>query len=170
MRIKNIQTVCCSVSLCLMAAFASAAPFVSTHGYTVTPPPGWAVSSEAGDDAYFVFPAGALNGLTPSVIIRVRVSPSGMTTASLTAKLVAGFKRAPPNTVILSQKSSSLGGLPDLDTSFQATKQGRRFHCRMVYVLKNKFTYIIIAAFPEKTHARYEASITHMLASFHWNT
>ena len=165
----NILRVCCYVCLCLMAAAASAAPFVSSHGYTVTPPPGWAVNSVAEDDANFVFPAGVLEGLTPSVIIKAGVSPLGMTMASLTAKLVLGFKTGPPHTVLLSQTSSSLGGVPDLDTIFAATKQGRRFRCRMVYVLKNKFTYIIIAAYPEKTHARYDVSITHMLASFHWN-
>ena len=145
-----------------------AVPFTSTHGYTVTPPPGWTVSSRADDDVQFIFLAGAVDGLPPSVTIRVGASPPGMTMASLTAMLVAGFKKGPPNTVILSQTSSSLGGIPDLDTSFVSTKQGRRFRARMVYVLKNKLTYIIIAACPEKTHARYEASITQMLASFHW--
>lgn len=167
---KMLRAICFAVCLCLTTVLASAAPFVSAHGYTVTPPPGWVVSSEAEDDAYFVFPAGALDGLTPSVIIRVGVSPPGMTIASLTAELVAGFKKGPPNTVILSQKSSSLGGMPDLDTVFQATKQGRRFHCRMVYVLKNKLTYIIIAASPEKTHAKYDAAVVQMLASVRWKT
>ncbi len=94
MGLKAFRSLCLTLCLSLAGAVVSAAPFVSTHGYTVTPPPGWTVNTEADDDANFVYPAGALAGLTPSAIIKVGLSPAGMTMASLTAKLVSGFKKA----------------------------------------------------------------------------
>ena len=37
----SLRHSCLAFCLCFAAAAASAAPFTSPHGYTVTPPPGW---------------------------------------------------------------------------------------------------------------------------------
>ncbi len=173
MNTNTLQGVCLTLCLCLTAALASAAPYTSPHGYAITLPPGWhAVQHDPSDDAAFILSTPSASGAgVPSFMVRVAPIVPGMTMAALKSRLVPGSKTYPPHTVIISQKSSSLGGAPDIDLLLLNTIPGkapRRY--REIYVLRNKTIYGINIGYPERMHTLYEASISRILASFHWKS
>ena len=167
---KLLQTLCVLLFFCLSAAGVSAAPFVSRHGYSVTPPPGWIVhpGRTGGDDVVIDYTKNLAADGAPN--FRVNLSPvaSSVTLEALKPFVLARYARKFPGLVIKSQTFSALGGVRDLDLVLLQPRHGILLRFRQVYVLKNGFAYIFSAAYLEKAHARYDPVLAQMLASVRW--
>jgi|GEM_PF-3441993 len=170
---KALQSLCFSLCLCLTAALASAAPFVSSHGYILTPPPGWHTdqSGSSGNDIVIFTDKGRDSPqgvVTPN--LGVRIGPQGKVTTLGIAKqgLIPLYKKGYPNVVLVSQTYSLLGGQKDLDTTFLIGEGMALTRMRQVLVIKNHLVYFFTSATPNKVHAKYDPAFAQILASVRW--
>ncbi len=170
----NLRNVCFSFCLCLVAALASAAPFSSPHGYSLTLPPGWHVeaggASGDSDDRFSLAPsaAHAPGTGTPNMDVSAQPMQGGVALEDFKKLLGPLYKKKFPGIVIVSQTYSTVGGVRGLDTVFIKPQSGLKVRVRQIYALKSGSLYIFTAAYPEKVHAKYDPIISQMLSSVHW--
>lgn len=172
MNTKPLRSICFSLLLCLMSAFASAAVFTSPGGYSLTLPTGWRAAPDRikGEDAAFFLPQpGTAPGtMMPNVNIRILPGARKMTIATMKSFLNVNMKKLYPGTRIVSKTESSLGGVRDVDIVLRDSQHGEPIYIHQICVLKNNSLYIISTGYPEGQYAQDEPAIARMLASFHW--
>ncbi len=169
MTLKMLRNLCLILGLGLTVAAVSAAPFVSPHGYSVTPPPGWQINpSHVGDDVVIDYKKNVATDGTPN--LRVDITPMGgaATLEALKPAVISGYTKRFPGLVVKSQTFSSLGGVRDLNLVFTEPKNGILMYLHQIYVLKNGSAYIFTAVYPERSRAKYDAPVAQMLASVRW--
>ena len=173
MAFRPLQSLCLVFCLCFVGASVSAAPFVSPRGYSITPPTAWHLDSSgsSGNDVVIFAdknsdsPPG-----TPAPNFGVRIGPQGKVKTLDIAKrgMIPAYRKGYPNVVLVSQTYSSVGGKPDLDTTFLIGSPGGLTRIRQVLVLKEKLVYFFTSACPDKVHAKYDPIFAQMLASVRW--
>ncbi len=163
---------CVSLCTCLMAASASAAPFISSHGYSLTPASGWRVnpSHSPDDDVVIEHRQDAAAAGKPNFQVDVTALGGHVTLETLKPVVISDYQKKFPGLVTKSQTFSFLGGVRDLDLVFTQTRSGIPLRLHQVYVLKNGLAYIFTAAYPEKTHTKYDGAVAQMLASVRWKS
>jgi len=169
---KTLQAVCFSFCLWLTAALASAAPFVSPHGYSFSPPSGWKVDrshSDGEDVSLFALQGSAALVLAPAFSVKFTPASSDITLDDLKQPLADGYRKSFSQIKILSETYTTVGGLRALSIVFTHPKDGSLIHDRQSIVLKNHFFYFFTAVCPDKVHAKYDPIFAKMLSSVHWN-
>lgn len=164
---------CVLLLLCLTVPTAHAAPFTSSHGYTVTPPSGWhlnATGSSGNDVVIYTNSDGTPEIPTPN--FGVRIGPQGKIKTLDIAKqgMVGSYRKGYPSLVLVSQAYSSVTGKPDLDTTFLIGRPGHLTRIRQVLVLQSASVYFFTAACPDRIHDKYDAIFAQILASVHWKS
>ncbi len=163
---------------CLAASAASAVPFSSPRGYSLSVPAGWHVQPHlvAGDDANVaVNQKIAVGGrmTMPILQIQFRSSDSPMTSASLEAinqGVLSSVRQHFPDLKVLSQTRLTLGGVPDLDCVFTATTNGIPMRFHEVLVVRHNAASTFTCICPAQIYPRYAAAYAQMLASVHWKS
>lgn len=166
------------LSLCavLAAGAASAAPFVSPHGYSMSVPAGWHIKSPSmpGDDADIAANQQAAVGrqrTTPIFQVQFRSMDSRVTSASLGAinqSALSVVRQSFPDFKVLSQTSSTLNGVRALDCVFTAMSNAVPLRFHEVLVVKNKGAYAFTSICPSQIYPKYTAAYTQMLSSVQW--
>ncbi len=169
MNLKTLQSICFSVRLGLLAALASAAPFVSPSGYSLTLPPGWkAAPGHSFNDVIFKYAKSAATDGTPTFGVKTSPLPASTTLEAVKPALIADYNKRFSHVVILSQSYSSLGGIRDLDLVSTNVMRSLPLRLHQICVLRNGYVYIFSAAYLDRTHAKYDPMVAQILASVHW--
>lgn len=169
---------CVLLLLWLTVPAAHAAPFTSPHGYSLSVPAGWHIKSPSmsGDDADVVVnQQAAVGGQMTTPLFQVQFRPLDVpaTAANLAAinhGALATVRQSFPDLKVLSQTSSTLGGVRDLDCVFTATANGLPLRFHEVLVMKNKGALTFTSICPRQVYPRYAAAYAQMLASVHWKS
>ena len=169
---KSLQSLCCSLALCLTAALASAAPFVSPHGYLLTPPPGWRIdnSSTSGNDLSLLAPRGSAAGLplVPAFAVKITPGSGNLTVEDLNQPLADGYRKTFAPATILSEIYSTVGGLRAINIVLTHPRNGSLVRDYQSVVIKGKSIYFFTAVCPDRVHAKYDGVFAQILASVCW--
>lgn len=167
----NLQIIGLSLSIFLAAVLASAAPFTSPRGYSLSVPLGWkAAHGHSYNDVIFKYTKSAATDGTPTFGVKASPLPAATTLEAVKPAVIADYNKRFSHVVILSQTYSSLGGVRDLDLVSTNVMGGRALRLHQICVLRNGYVYIFSAAYLDKTHAKYDPMITQMLASVRWKS
>ncbi len=151
-------SLCFSLFLCLPAALASAAPFVSPYGCRLTLPPGWRVAAGSSPETivFECLPQSAGEG--PA---RFRTDfaavPRGTTLEAKKRVIIEDHHKASVQFVVISQSYSRLGGVRDFDLVGTLINDG-----------SDGSEYLFSAGCLQKDHAKYDPVFAQMLASVRW--
>ncbi len=173
MNTKTLRTACLSFCACLLAALASAAPFVSPHGYTLTPPAGWQVDhTSMPDNDVTIFAGTGSPGDILRAIFGIKIVPSSssLTLESFKPLMARELHESFPRATIVSQTYSSVGGVRALDTTFTHSKNGGLVRDRQLVVLKNRSVYFFSAVCTDKLHTKYDPLFAQMVSSVRWKS
>ena len=176
MTLKAFQSLCLTLGLGLTAALASAAPFTSSHGYSLSVPAGWHVASPAlpTDDADIALSQRVAVGnrrTTPMFQVQFRFVDARVTSANLKAinqGALFAVRQRFPDLKVLSQTFSTLDGVHDLDCVFTATANGLPLRFHEVLVVKNRGVFTFTSICPNQIYPRYAAAYAQMLSSIRW--
>ena len=161
------------VCLCLTAALASAAPFVSPRGgYSLSPPAGWRIdnSHTPGNDVTLFAPHGSAAGLSFVPVFGVKIIPGSgnLTPEDLKQPLADGYRKNFAPATILSETYSTVGGIRAIDVVFTHPRSGSMLRDHQIIVIKGKSIYFFTAVCPDKVHAKYDPAFAQLLASVRW--
>lgn len=178
---KAFRTACSFFTLagCFAAPTAHAAPYISLHGYSITPPPGWHLSttrsttrSRISYDVVFECTKNIAVDGAPNLSVDVKPisSGGGVTLERLAPAIALADTKHFPGSVIKSETYSLLGGVRDLDIVVVIRQRGTLLRFRQVFVLKSGSSYVFTAICPEKAHAKYDPAVAQMLNSVRWKS
>ena len=161
---------------CLAATTAGAAPFSSPRGYTLSVPAGWHVRTHPapGEDANIVVNRQAAVGhrmTTPTFQIQFRSIDPRITSAdlkTLNEGVLSTVRQSFPDLKVLSQTSSTLGGVRDLDCVFTATASGISMRFHEVLVIRRGSAFRFSSFCPSQVYPKYAPAYAQMLSSVRW--
>lgn len=147
---------------------AEAAPFVSSKGYSLTPPAGWRVdkSGMMGTDVLVI--ASPVGGFAPNLNVVITPAPPGQTLDDARKQIATMYPRAFAGYKSLAQSFGTQGGVRTLRLMGTYTRQGRLLRMRQIIALKNGSAYTFTCTEPEAVHAKLDPAFDKMLQSIRW--
>jgi hypothetical protein len=148
---------------------AQAAPFVSSHGYSFTPAPGWRVNTSGMMHSDVIVLAPSEGAFTSNFSVLLSPALPGQTLEEGQQQIGMLYPKAFTDFKMLSSTIGNLGGVKALDL-FGSYRQGtERLWMRQALVLREGKVYTFTCTSTVATHARYDAAFTKMLQSVHWS-
>ena len=153
------------------AAHVAADIVTSPNGYSLTPPPGWSADQSGkvpGNDlTLFTKPDGDFE---IKFGVRIGKASRGMTLPRIRQAINKTYPLHFSHWKGISQSSSTLGGMQDLETTAICFlgSPARQVRLHQVLVIKNGRLYFFTAGFPEEDHAQYDKTFVDILHSVRW--
>ena len=132
-----------SLVLLLIAAPATAAPFTSSKGYSITPPKGWTAnrSGTMGTDAMFI--AKPKNGVTANINVVVTKAAPGDTIQAARAQINQTYPRLFNQFKWIARGNTTVDGAPALfnTVNYSIGTPPHRMWAHQIVALKNGMLY-----------------------------
>jgi hypothetical protein len=146
---------------------ASAAPFVSSKGYSLTPVPGWQVSEKNPNTDVVVL--GPVYGkFRPNLNVTIVQAKPGETLKDGQKEVAAIYPRMFTDFKMIS--SVIVPGNPEtLNVTCRCRQVGQVLRIRQMVVLKANRVYTFTCTAPDAAYVRYDAAFTQMLHSVKWS-
>lgn len=159
-----------ALSLCVLAANAFAAPFVSEYGYRITPPKGWTVdtSGQPGIDLLFIAPP--VDKFAANLNVIITQSPGATNMDALMKDILAGNKVAMQQYKVIKKGPMQVGNAKGLNIvgTHMFGSPARRLWIRQVVLIRDERAYILTCTAIDSKRATYEPLFSTMLKTFQW--
>jgi hypothetical protein len=157
------------VGALLTAQSARAAPFVSSHGYSFTPAPGWRVDRGGMMHTDVIVFAPAIDKFSPNFNVLFSPAPAGQMLEVIQQQVATMYPRMFKGIKVISSTIGNLGGVKALDLFASYPAGTKTLRMRQAIVIYKGHVYTFTCTSPEATHVRYDDAFTHMLESVRWS-
>lgn len=144
---------------------ASAAPYKSANGYTITPPKGWTTNNAtAGTEVVFMSPTREnLNVVSQQV-------PKGTTMEQARAQSIVLLRRMMTNYKVLGQGSATLGGQRalSLTSGYTLSQPPQKLRAYQEFTIRKGRLFVFTCTAREATYPKFAAAFRATLASVRW--
>jgi len=166
---KTIGSFLFAFCVCLVTvSTARAAPFVSPHGYTLAPAPGWTVnrSGMMGTDVlvYIRVPG----GFAPNLNVVITAAPPGGRLDTALPQIKAVYPRMFTGFQMGQTGYGMLGGVRALTLTGTYQQGANRLSMRQAIAIHSGHVYTFTGTVPVSMQARYAPAFTQMLGSVRW--
>lgn len=166
---KTTQSFFLAFCVCLlMMGRALAAPFVSPHGYVLTPTPGWAVNRTGmmGTDVlvYIRVPG----GFAPNLNVVITPAPPGQRLDTALPQIKAIYPKMFTGFQMGQTGYGTLGGVRALTLTGTYQQGANRLSMRQAIAIRSGHVYTFTCTEPVAMRARFDPAFTQMLASIRW--
>lgn len=110
---------------------------------------------------------------TPTLQIQFRAIDPRITSAdlqTLNQGVLSTVRQSFPDLKVLSQTSSTLGGVQDLDCVFIATASGLPLRFHEVLVIRHGSAFTFTSLCPNQVYPKYAPAYAQMLSSVRWKS
>ncbi len=167
---QTIRLFFLALLVCLGTAHTvQAAPFVSPHGYSITPAPGWAVNKSGMMGADVIIYTRAVGGFAPNLDVVITPTKLGQTLEQAQAEVTKGYSELLPQGKLVRtgyETVDNVRGLVVVGTYLQGVQRLAGYE---VIVIKHGKAYTFVGVVPEALQARYAPAFAQMLRSVRWS-